>query len=61
MLLGASRYRGVVEVLSIDYGLYTYIVSRVVTNLTVFRFLREALGGFGTDFRILGSPRIGRS
>ena len=52
---------GVVEVLSIDYSSYTYVVSRVVTNLIVFRFLREALGGFRTDFRILGSPRIGRS
>ena len=53
--------RSVIEVLSIDYGLYTYVVSRVVTNLIVFRFPREALGGFKTDFRTLGSPRIGRS
>ena len=53
--------RGVIKVLSINYGLYTYVVSRVVTNLIVFRFLRKALGGFRTDFRILGSPRIGRS
>ena len=51
----------VIEVLSINYSSYTRVVDRVVTNLTVFRFLREALGGFGTDFRILGSPRIGRS
>ena len=53
--------RNVIEVLSIDYGSYTYVVSRVVTNLIVFRFSRKALGGFRTNFRTLGSPRIGRS
>ena len=53
--------KGIIEVLSINYGLYTYIVDRVVTNLIVFCFSRKALGGFRTDFRTLGSPRIGRS
>ena len=53
--------RGVIEVLSIDYSLYTYVVSRVVTNLIVFRFLHKALGGFRTNFRTLGLPKIGRS
>ena len=52
---------GVTEVLSINYGSYTYVVNRVVTNLIVFRFLRKALRDFRTDFRTLGSPRIGRS
>ena len=52
--------RGVIEVLGIDYGSYTYVVNRVITNLTVFRFPREALGGFRTNFRTLGSPRIDR-
>src|SRR5438034_4611311 len=51
----------VVEVLGIDYGSYTYIVSRVVTNLTVFRFPREALGGFRTDFRDRKSTRLNSS
>ena len=50
----------VIEVFSINYGLYTCVVSRVVTNLIVFRFLRKALRGFRTNFRILGSPKIGR-
>ena len=53
--------RGVIEVLSIDYGLYTRVVSRVVMNLIVFCFSREALGGFRTNFKTLGLPRIDRS
>ena len=53
--------RGVIKVLSINYGSYTYIIYRVVTNLIVIRFLRKALEGFRIDFRTLGSPRIGRS
>ena len=51
----------IIEVLGINYGSYTYVVSRVVMNLIVFCFSREALGGFRTDFRTLGSPGIGRS
>ena len=53
--------KGVIEVLNINYGLYTYVVSRVVTNFIVFYFSRKALEGFRTNFKTLGSPKIGRS
>ena len=53
--------RVVIEAFTVDYGLYTCVVNRVVTNLTVFCFPRKLLGGVRTDFRTLGSPRIGRS
>ena len=49
------------KVLIVDYGSYTYVPSRVVINLIVFRFPRELLGDLRADFRILSSPRIGRS
>ena len=52
--------RGVIKVLSINYSLYTYVINRVVINLIVFYFPRELLGGIKTNFRTLGSPRIGR-
>ena len=50
----------VIKAFTVDYGSYTYVVSRVVTNLIVFYFPRKLLGSVRTDFRTLGSPRIGR-
>ena len=52
--------KGIIEVLSINYNSYTYVIGGVVTNLITFRFLYKALGGFKTNFKTLGSFRINR-
>ena len=53
--------RVAIKVLIVDYGSYIYVPNRVVINLIVFHFPRELLGDLRADFRILSSPRIGRS
>ena len=52
---------GVIEVLNINYSSYTHVVNGVVINLIFFRFPRKVSGGFRTNFKTLGSPKIGRS